>query len=231
MENVIAKVGGKVTFFICLLFFLGVLDRLLFTPFFIPALRADLVYFEVFILLALVLSVNVRWCSENRVLLFLTGLWLVLAVLATALSEHFYTSLWRQTEVFLVLAIGVWLSVLFGRDKRFLTVLSLVVVVAFSITALAEFGEWLKSEDPSKQQWAIMLKSYFNVRHFGDIASVATLVSLYFVGPVKQIYLRLAGMLVFFISLTALLFTGGGRYVSVDYYLGRLFAPRSEWPA
>jgi putative oxidoreductase len=35
----------------------------------------------------------------------------------------------------------------------------------------------------------------------------------------------------YFVMLLALLFTGGGRYVSVDYYLGRLFAPRSEWPA
>lgn len=202
-------VGAKAVIFICVLFFIGILDRLLFTPFFIPALRADLVYLEFFILLALVLSINLKWVSSNKILISFTGLWLLLTSLATLLSDHFYTSLWRQVEVLLVMAIGAWMSVLIHLNRRFLVSLSVCIVMAFSITAIFEYIEWLKADDPSTVNWAIMLKSYFNIRHFGDLASVATLVAMYFLGPGNPRYLRVLGVLMFFISLTSLIFTGG----------------------
>jgi O-antigen ligase len=191
----------------------AILAKFLFRPDDVPDLRVVIVFIEIFICLSIL-----PFVIKNKSLSFefspyslvLGGGWFILTSLSVFYSDYFYPALLRQAEIISLLCLGFCLAIYAARNKKFLEDAAKVVIVAFSITAFIELSKWFSLEDPHKFDWLgfNVLQNYIHIRHFGDLASLSALLSIYFIFHSDKRE-RLLGMASFLVAMTAVFFSGG----------------------
>lgn len=199
---------------------LGVLSKLIFDLATVPDVRVHVVYVEVLLGFSLLAGFSgTRWQS-SRIGVCLFVLWLVLSCWATLASDHFYPSLWHQAELLLLVALLPLLSVFLQRNQNAVLVLTLVVLAAFMVTAVAELVQWFRLDDPATYNWIgfDVFYSYLHVRHFGDMATICVFIACYFIGR-EGMALPWLGFVALVISATVLFFSGGRASILSTVFL------------
>lgn len=195
---------------VAVLIAMGVLAKLAFGLNDVPELRTRLVYIEIALCLVLLSGFSVLWSPRRILVAILLSLSVLGMTVSTVLSDHFYPALWHLTEFLLLGCLSVLLAVFFKQDNgERKNLVTLSVIVAFLITVGAEFYLWLLTEGKETFRWIKFnyFYSYLHIRHFGDMASLVSLLSLYLV-TAESNKLKVFGVAALFLSMVALLFTG-----------------------
>lgn len=136
------------------------------------------------------------------------ALWLILSSVAIFLSDHPYAGIYRQNEI-IITVINAWLFCsYFSKSNRGLVAFTASYLVAINITWLLLLIKFLTPESLSQIDWMDGAGIYTNIRHMGDTAAAAAVISAYFISR-RSILSRTYGLISLYASLVTLLFAAG----------------------
>jgi hypothetical protein len=138
-------------------------------------------------------------------------IWLAWTLLSTLLGEQPWAAMVRWFEILTSISIALCLYFIINKQPELITLLAKSIVAAVLLCLLAFVVYWNLLSSPVKHNWGSDIPFFVNIRHFGQLITVAVPLAYYLLHKYTSDKKNTHGIIGYLILSWALVFWLGGR--------------------